>query len=231
MEENLLNLFKISLLIGMNLDFLSRFLSQLDFLSGLPSAFLIVGLALIIVAFNERRLSLILLPILYILSTLPFATILPPLFMGVKLFTGLFVTLILVLSNRQGAFLPDVPPRNEMIRRLGIAVLVTLILIILASRPSLILPILPKTAVYLNIIILLLSGLGVTGIWLGKDPLSSSVGLLLFLIGFELYHAHINQLPPNHNNTVRNKFQRCPTHRLSSPDTTSLIMDKIMTTL
>lgn len=182
----------------MDVTVLSDFISRFEMLQGLPIALSMVGLAFIIVGFNERRLTLLLLPIVYLLSLFPYYLILPPLFGVAKLFTGLFGCLILAVSLKQSPYfehLSAIPPRKLMLRRMGIVLVATVVMTILASRPALILPILPETAVYLNIIILLFITLGVAGIWLGRNPFSSSVGLLLFLIGFELYHANINQSP------------------------------------
>jgi hypothetical protein len=53
------------------------------------------------------------------------------------------------------------------------------------------LPVLPETAVYLNIVIFLLTGLGTLGILLSASPINSGLGLLIFLIGFELYYSYL----------------------------------------
>ncbi len=182
----------------MNVDALTNLIERFDILQGVPIALLMVGLAFIIVGFNERRLTLVLLPIIYVLTAFPYYALFSPLFVSAKIFTGLFCCLILAVALKNSPYFSDVsaiPPRAVMLRRMGIALIVTVVLTLLASRPALLLPILPETAVYLNIIILLFIALGVAGIWLGKNPFSSSVGLLLFMIGFEIYHAHIDQSP------------------------------------
>lgn len=169
---------------------------RLSFLQGLPIVLLLGGLALIIITFNERRLTLFLLPLLYGLMVLPYSEVLPSLEVGVKLLTGLFVSLLLVFA----APIHPPPPFNAsearkayLKRRLVTAVIVVVILGIIGTVPALALPSLPDSARFINIIILLLAGLGAVGIWLSADIFSSTVGLLLFLAGFELYHAHLNQ--------------------------------------
>lgn len=169
--------------------------NQFEFLQGLPIVVLLAGLAFIIVAFNERKLTLFLLPIVYMLAIFPYVTILPSLLAGVKLFTGLFVCLILVFAVGSSALADNFTHLNRayLKPRIITAVVVTLVLTLIGSVGRLMLPALPETAVFLNLNILLLTGLGAVGIWLSDDIFSSAVGLLLFLIGFELYHAHLNQ--------------------------------------
>lgn len=181
----------------MTLQTLTNLINRTEFLQGLPIALLIVGLAFLIVAFNERRLTLILLPFIYLFMVLPYSTQLEPFYVSAKLFTGLFVCLILAVAQFQldtpHRFTGLIVPQSVMMRRIGISVGATVLLTILASIPRLVLPILPETAVYLNIIIWLLTGLGAIGIWFSRNAFSGGIGLLLFLAGFELYHSHINQ--------------------------------------
>ena len=55
---------------NMNVDALTNLIERFDILQGVPIALLMVGLAFIIVGFNERRLTLVLLPYKALISDL-----------------------------------------------------------------------------------------------------------------------------------------------------------------
>lgn len=182
-------------------------INQTQFLQGFPIAFLITGFLFSIVAFNAHRLSLIVLPLLYTAAAILFSNSLEPRYMVVKFMTGLFVCLILTLTFRQLTFrqLSGVNGRvragtalaspREPLQRIGIALIVAILLTILATNPRFLLPGLPETAVAINLTIFQFTGLGILGILFADSPFHNGVGLLLFLIGFELFYAYFNQTP------------------------------------
>lgn len=178
----------------MNIQLIFDLLDRIDFLQGLPLAFLIVGLAFIIISFNQYQLSLIVLPFVYFFATLLFANTLDPLLVLAKLMTGWFSCLILAITTKQvsqAGFALGQNTQFDPLYRIGIGVALTAVLTLIASNSRFVLPVLPETAVYLNIVIILLAGLGALGIFFAGSPLNSGIALLLFLIGFELYYSNL----------------------------------------
>lgn len=183
-----------SLLALMNVQLLFEIVEKMGFLQGLPLAFLIVGLAFIVVAFNQYQLSLTILPFIYFFVTLLFATTLDPLLVLAKLITGWFACLIIALTTKQVAqsgYRLEQSSTVDPLYRLGGGVALSAVLILIASNPRFVLPVLPETAVFLNVVIILLVGLGALGIFFAGSPLNSGLALLLFLIGFEIYYSYL----------------------------------------
>lgn len=178
----------------MNVQLIFELLDKVRILQGLPLAFLIVGLAFIVVAFNQYQLSLLILPFIYFFTTLQFALTLDPLLVLAKLMTGWFACLIIALTAKQvtqaGYELGQGNAFDPLVR-IGISVAFTAVLTLFAANPRFVLPVLPETAIYLNVVVILLTGLGVLGLLFAGSPLNSGLALLLFLIGFELYYSYL----------------------------------------
>lgn len=182
---------------------------------GWPAAVLVLLTAVVIVAINDWRLSIVALAIHYLFAALLYATLLDPRLVAVKLLTGWFVCLMLAFTARQMNWgrppvdtaisreqLTD-PPRQLTLGgfsltltrpvRLGVALGVVVLLGLLASRSFLLLPLVAETAVYLNVAIIGLGVLGLLGMVLTSEPLGAGMAMLLFISAFELYYSSTAQ--------------------------------------
>ena len=190
----------------MELPTILEILARLEPLSGFPAALLVAGLAFVIVAVDEWRLSFVSLTLFYPLLGLLYLDGADLRITAVKLFTGWFATLILLFTAQQlGWSRLDAPltmplgertVRLERPLRLMVLAGVTILLLLIATRPFARLPLLPETAVALNLAIWLLIGLGLVGLLIGTHPLSSGMALLLFLAGFDLLYTSLVSTVP-----------------------------------
>lgn len=190
------------------LDFL-RFLEPLR---GLPSVYIVVFTAGLLLILHDWRLSLLALLGQYLIAGLLFADVLLPYLAFVKVLVGMFVCLILYLTARQANWgtLPEditkdeaIQLRKERMIRFGPYLLPTELpfrlfsglMIILATwslsqQPSYHLPAVPD---HFNLAVFALIGLGLTTAGLTTEPLRAGLGLLTLFTGFELFYSALEQ--------------------------------------
>lgn len=176
---------------------------NLAFLQGTPAVLLIVLTAAILLLLRDWRWSLAVLVVQYLLAGLLFAWILEPNMAGVKLIVGLFVCLILYLTGRQvewGKFLVDINKGDaqsrrlvtigpftvpaEMLLRSAMALFVGAVALLFLPRSEE--ATLPGT---LAVAAYALVTLGLVTIGVHKRPFKGGIGLLTFLIGFDLLYS------------------------------------------
>lgn len=189
-------------------DLLERF----GFLRGWPAAYLVLVLAVVIVVVRDWRVSVLALAGQYLMAALLFVDVLDPRLAIVKVFIGLFICLILYITARQvnwGRLPVDITPaeavqlRNERQIRFGsfllpttfpfrllLALMVALVVWVLGQRPEYSLPVVPEQV---NLAVLALVGMGLLGLSLTTEPLKAGMGLLTFLMGFELFYSALDQ--------------------------------------
>ncbi|MGH2538309.1 MAG: hypothetical protein ACRDHL_13010 [Candidatus Promineifilaceae bacterium] len=177
-------------------------------LNGTPGAYLLLLSAAALLIARDWRASLMALTLEYLLAGPLFGAVLEPRLALSKLLVGLFVCLILYITARQvhwGRLPEDVSAdeavqwRQERLLRLGPALLATggpfrvfltlaLILVVwaLSNRPELQLPGVPD---HFQLAILGLGSLGLVTLSLTSEPLRAGMGLLTFLLAFELLYA------------------------------------------
>lgn len=192
-------------------DWLNRF----DFMRGLPSVYVVLLTAVIIIVAWDWRVVLLALAGQYLAAGLLFVDVLDPRLAIVKLFAGLFVCLILYMTARQvnyGRLPVDVSAqeaaglRLENRVRVGPYLLPTslpfrifaaLFAIVaawaLAQRPEFVLPALPVELDHLNLAVYGLGVMGLFGLGLTADPLRAGLGVLMFMTGVELYYSVLEQ--------------------------------------
>jgi hypothetical protein len=188
------------------------FLRYLDFMRGLPAAFMMLATAAVILALRDWRFSLLALVIQYLVAGLLFVDVLLPHLAFTKVLVGIFICLILYISARQTSWgeLPDdvteeeaIQLRKQRILRLGPYMLPTdmpfraflLLMVILsvwalAQSPAHQLPVVPD---HFNLAVYALGGLGLVTVSLTSEPLKAGMGLLTFFTGFELFYAALEQ--------------------------------------
>lgn len=190
-------------------------LERLDFLRGYPAAMLVLLTAVIIILSWDWRVSVTALAIQYFAVALLYADILPPQLAIIKLLVGWFVCLILLITARQvhwGGVPDDITPEEEAqfhhiefvkmgpvrvpksfpIRTLLVAVAI-LIIFWWTQWSVTDLPVFADAADYLTLAINTLVGLGLLGLATTTEPLKAGMGLLMFLAGFELFYASLEQ--------------------------------------
>lgn len=184
---------------------------QLDFMRGYPAAYGVMIAALIILAATDWRLSLFALMSQYLLAALLFIDLLDPRLAVIKLLAGLFICLILYITARQvnwGRLPEDVTPEEaeevhgrppggfgDLLPAIWPARLVLVAVIaggvwFLGQQPAFALPLLPAHA---NLAVFALCGLGLLALVLAAEPLKAGIGLLTFMIGFELFYSGMEQ--------------------------------------
>jgi hypothetical protein len=188
-------------------------LDYFSVLRGYPAVWILLGTGILIVLFLDWRVSLLALIVQYLVTSLLFFDLLNPQLAFIKLFTGMFVCLILYWTARQITYGRKVDlagllwPANSMnamqlgpisiprllAERIG-AILAALLLVgILVWGFSFFLPGLPTENRYINLAILVLISLGTAGVITGRVPLPIGMSVLTFLSGFELYLAALDQ--------------------------------------
>lgn len=198
----------------MDLPNIFELLALVDGWRGYPAVGVVLATAVLIIIAWDWRLSIFALMIHYLFAGLLFVELLDPRLAAVKVLTGLFVCLILYFTARQvnwGRPPEDVtpeeaaqltPPRTIRFRtyavpltvpvRLGITLGIAL-LALLGQLPALRIPILPQTLPFINVAVIGLMLLGIAALALAREPLQAGMGLLLFLIGFELLYSSADQ--------------------------------------
>lgn len=197
----------------MNFPTIFDWLDYFDFLRGYPAAWVLLGTGILIALFLDWRLSLFALIIQYLVASLLFFDLLNPQLAVVKLFTGMFVCLILYWTARQvdygrsaalletkrasaGNGRVQIGPltlSRTLVERI-VAILIALFLVtVLVWGFSFYLPGLPDDLGYMNLAIFLLVSLGTAGLITSGDPLPAGMSVLTFLTGFELYYAALDQ--------------------------------------
>jgi len=192
-----------------------EWLDYLQPLRGFPAVYLVLITAVFVAVAWDWRLSIFALMGLYLSVGLLFVDLIDPHLAFIKVVVGLFVCLMLYFTGRQvnwGRLLPDITLAEtrtmKPIRMLRIgpfsapmilpvrAMLLALLAIIglLFSRLSFFqLPLLPAELDYLNTAVWGLAVIGLGGVVLADDPLQAGMGLLLFVAGFELFYAGLEQ--------------------------------------
>jgi hypothetical protein len=197
----------------MNFPTIFDWLDYFSFLRGYPATWILLGTGMLIVLFLDWRLSLLALIVQYLVTSLLFFDLLNPQLAFIKLFTGMFVCLILYWTARQITYgrkvnlsgftwwstsinaihLGSLSMPRVLAERIA-GILAALILVgIIVGGFSFSLPGLPTGTGYINLAILLLISLGTAGVITGRAPLPIGMSVLTFLSGFELYLAALDQ--------------------------------------
>jgi hypothetical protein len=197
----------------MSIPTIFDWLEFFDFLRGYAATGVLLCTGILVVLFLDWRLALFALIIQYLVASLLFFDLLNPQLAFIKLFTGMFVCLILYWTARQvryaqlhgrqgseGGAQPGNPvrigglsiPRN-LAERITAVLAALLLVALLEWAFSFRLPGFPEDLPYINLASLLLLALGGAGLIAGRHPFPSAMGVLTFLTGFELYFAALNQ--------------------------------------
>lgn len=196
----------------MTLPTLFEWIERFDFLRGMPAAYLLLLAGAVVVVIWDWRVSLLALSLQYLMAGLLFIEILEPRLAIIKVLVGLFVTLMLFFTGRQVGQHYRSPQRSlvDMERddslhsspvtawltpdrlpfRLLLALLLIVLVLALAGRPGYQLPAVPAAV---NIAVFGLSGLGLLGLSLTTKALPAGMGLLMVMLGFELFYNSLEQ--------------------------------------
>jgi hypothetical protein len=191
---------------------LVELLQIFDFMRGNPAAYLVLFTAAVIFVVRDWRWSLLALAIQYLVAGLLYADVLVVRLVFVKVIVGLFICLILYFSARQvdwGELPRDVTPeeavqlQQERLIRFGpymlptdtpfrvfLALMIVLFVWALAQRPAYQLPAVPD---HFSLAVYALGGLGLVTLSLTTEPLKVGLGLLTFLLGFDLLYSALEQ--------------------------------------
>ena len=191
---------------------LLELLQIFDFMRGNPAALFVVLAAAVIFVVRDWRWALLALMIQYLAAGLLYADVLAVRLVFVKVIVGLFICLMLYVSARQvnwGQLPRDVTPeeavqlqQDRLIRfgpymlptdtpfRIFLALLIVLFVWALALRPDYHLPAVPD---HFNLAVYALGGLGLVTLSLTTEPLKVGLGLLTFLLGFDLLYSALDQ--------------------------------------
>lgn len=187
-------------------------IERLDFLRGVPAAYLALLTAFIIVIAWDWRLALAALSVQYLAVAVLFLDGLDPRLAIIKLLVGWFICIMLYFTARQvnwGRLPEDISPeeslqwqRDQQLRfgpyllpsnapfRIFLALFVALAVITITQRQDFQLPAVSDA---LNLAILALCGMGLVGLGLTTEPLKAGMGLLTFMTGFELFYNNLEQ--------------------------------------
>jgi fumarate reductase subunit D len=165
-----------------------------------------------ILIFRDWRWSLIALLVQYLVVGLLYADVMPAHMAFTRILVGAFVCLILYITARQvnwGRIPEDVAEEEEeqltgtrlllfgiyslttdIPFRIFLALLVALSIWAVAHRIELQLPALPT---HINLAVISLVGMGIVTTALTSEPMKSGIGILTFLIGFELFYGTVEQ--------------------------------------
>ncbi len=188
------------------------FLQLLDFLRGDPAAYFVMLTASMILILRDWRWSLIALLIQYLVVGLLYADVLLAHVAFTRVLIGVFVCLILYITAQQvnwGRIPEDVTEEEEKqltgsrLSRFGayslttdtpfrifLALLVAVSIWAVAQRVELQLPALPT---HINLAVISLVGMGIVTTVLTSEPMKSGMGILTFMIGFELFYSTVEQ--------------------------------------
>jgi hypothetical protein len=187
-------------------------LERLEFLRGLPAAYIALLAAAVVTILWDWRAALFALAVQYFAVGLLYVEVLDPRLAMVKFLVGVFVCLILYFTGRQvgwGAPPPDLSETEtaqwqgdrqsrfgpylspeSLPFRLLLALLLVVVILALSGRPGYQLPAVPASV---NLAVYSLVGLGLMNAGLTSEPLRSGIGLLLVLSGFELFYNTLEQ--------------------------------------
>lgn len=199
----------------MNFPTIFDVLARLEPWRGLPSAYVVLITAVLIIVLWDWRLSVLALAVQYFASGLLFTNLLDPRLAIVKLLVGWFTCLILYVTARQvnwGRLPIDILPselqhiNQERRVRIGpyllptttpfrffLGCMMVVVVWTVAGRPNLQLPVLSDTLSHLNLAVYALVLLGLLGLALTLEPLKAGMGLLMVLSGFELFYSALEQ--------------------------------------
>ena len=199
------------------MDFPSIFewLERFAFLRGLPAVYIVLVTAVLVVIAWDWRLALLALATQYVVTGLLFVDVLDPRLAIIKVLVGLFVSLMLYMTARQvnwGQLPIDVLPeeavqlgRDRQFKigpmhlsvtipwRILLAALMLLVIWMIAQEPRYQLPAVAEELNYLNLAVYTLGGLGLLGLSFSSEPLQAGMGMLMFLLGFELFFSVLEQ--------------------------------------
>jgi hypothetical protein len=189
-----------------------EFLHYFDFLRGYPAAYVVLITAALILIVRNWHVTLLVLTIQYLVVGLLFADVLLPHLAFIKVIVGLFICLILYFTARQVSWgqLPEDTTEEEafllqqerFVRfghymlptstpfRFFLALMVAFAVWAVSQQPSYYLPAVPD---YFTLAVFALISLGLVATSLTSEPLQAGVGLLTFLIGFELFYSALEQ--------------------------------------
>jgi hypothetical protein len=195
-----------------NIPNLLELVQFFDFMRGNPAAFVVLVTASVIFVVRDWRWALLALALQYLVAGLLYADVLAVRLVFAKVIVGLFICVILYFSARQvnwGELPRDVTPeeavqlQQERLIRFGpymlptdtpfrvfLALMVVLVVWTLAQRPDYQLPAVPD---HFNLAIYALGGLGLVTLSLTTEPLKVGMGLLTFLLGFDLLFSTLEQ--------------------------------------
>ena len=202
----------------MTLPTIFDWLDYFSAMRGYPAVYVVLITAVLVAVAWDWRLSILALMGHYLFAGLLFVDLIDPHLAFIKVLVGLFACLMLYFTARQvnwGRLPPDMTPAETRsmrpIRMLRVgpysaplilparAVLLALVAIVglLFSRLSFFhLPLLPEGVDYLNTAVWGLAVIGLGGLALAEEPLQAGMGLLLFVTGFELFYAGVEQSLP-----------------------------------
>lgn len=190
-------------------------LNRLAFLRGMPAVALLLAAAFVAVVAWDMRPAVAAVLVHYLLAGFLFVDVLDPRLAFVYALAGLFVTAILFVTAWQtnwgrppSGLTPQEATRLGLSRtrrlgrftvtdrallRLVLSVAVLLVAMWLARSPGVLQAIVAAELTYLEPAIVGLVGLGLVGLATSSDPLPGGVGLLVFLTGFGLFYAFLDQ--------------------------------------
>lgn len=165
-------------------------LNQFAPLRGLPAVYALLLLALLVLFVRDWRVSVLALLGQYLLAGLLFVELLEPRLAFVKVLLGLFVCLILYVTGRQVQGAPaEKGTMADTLFRVFLAALTLLIVVLLSQRPAYWLPGIPAALSFLQLAIYGLLALGLLLMSLAGEPLRAGMGLLMALLGFDLFYS------------------------------------------
>lgn len=190
-------------------------LDRLAFLRGFPSVALVLAAAFLALIVWDYRPALVALGVVYLLGGLLFVDLLDPRLAVVYTLSGVFAALMLVVTAWQVNWgrppkdlMPEEVARLENTRRVRLGPLsvpvVTLLRTLAAavalvgaywlwrSEPGL-LAVVPPDQDHVRLAILGLLGLGLAGLATSVEPFPAGLGLLIFLLGFEMFMSVVQQ--------------------------------------
>ena len=199
----------------MSLPTIFDWLDYLSALRGMPAVYLVLITAVFVAVAWDWRLSIFALMGQYLFVGLLFVDLMAPHLAFIKVIVGLFACLMLYVTARQvnwGKLPPDITleetrsikpvrmlrigpfstPMNLPVRAVLLA-FAAIVGLLLSQFSFFQLPLLPDTNGYLNTAVWGLAVIGLGGLVLAEEPLQAGMGLLLFVTGFELYFAGLEQ--------------------------------------
>lgn len=190
-------------------------LDRLAFLQGMPATIIVLAAAVVGVVLWDYRLVVPALLVAYLVSGLLFVELLDPRLAVVYTLSGIFVSAVMAVTAWQlhwGRPPRDLTPAEQA--RLGVSqairlgplsipasaplraalALVALLVAVWFSRGSAdVLTLFPPGETYLPLAVVGLVALGLVGLAAPGEPFASGAGLLLALLGFELFYSLFEQ--------------------------------------